>query len=182
MKIVAIGDSITYGFPYLPELSWINQAAERLQFDFVNSGLNGDTVEGMLCRFKRDVLCHKPTHVIMMGGTNDAFGGAPVFLVADAICEMCESARQNGIVPMIGVPIPCDDQREEELLQEYRQAMRSYAANQGILTLDFYAAMLDNRNMTIRRGLYCDGVHPNRRGYSVMADLAARDLAQLFAK
>lgn len=176
IKIVAIGDSITYGYPYEPALSWLNLAAERLNIDYKNQGINGNTTDGMLQRFDRNVLRYKPSHVIIMGGTNDAYSQAAAGQVIHNIREMAELAVQEGVIPVLGLPIPCNDVAEEKLLDQYRAEMRQYAREHHIEIIDFHKAMVDASGANIKAGLYCDDVHPNTTGYEVMAGVAARFL------
>lgn len=179
VKIVAIGDSVTYGFPYSPEQSWLYFTAKGLAIEQVNSGVNGDTTSGMLSRFASDVCRHKPSHVIIMGGTNDAYEGLEVSQVVGNIKKMVQLARDNQITSIIGLPIPCNDWSAEILLGECREAMQEYAVNNGLNYIDFYAAMVDEETAEIKSGLHCDGVHPNEAGYRVMADVAIRALQKL---
>jgi lysophospholipase L1-like esterase len=73
LKVVALGDSITQGYPFDMEASWVYILKMEKGLDIVNKGINGDTLEGMLERFERDVISLLPGMVIIMGGTNDAF-------------------------------------------------------------------------------------------------------------
>lgn len=180
IKIVAIGDSITYGFPYLPEQSWFFLASKEFAIEHVNSGINGDTTTGMLSRFDRDALGHKPSHVIIMGGTNDAYEGVEVSQVIDNIRVMVKLAVENGITPIIGLPIPCNDWYAETLLGEYREVIQQYAVNNSTVYIDFYSAMIDESNTEIKSGLHCDGVHPSEAGYKVMAGVAIEILRKMF--
>jgi len=178
IKIAAIGDSITYGFPYTPEQSWLNRAAERLNLSYVNSGINGDTTDGMAGRFSRDVLQYQPTHVIIMGGTNDAYLESEVDSVMDNIRYMSELALKNNIVPIIGIPIPCNDLGEELLLGQYRKEMQNYAASGGFDVIDFYVAMAGGKGTEFNAELYYDEAHPNEDGYSIMTDVAIEFLVK----
>lgn len=179
VKIVAIGDSITYGYPYVPAQSWFNRAAARLRIDYMNSGVNGDTTDGMVGRFSHDVLRHQPTHVIIMGGTNDAYLGSSVEYVMNNIRYMVELTQENSIIPIIGLPIACNDMAEELLLGQYRKKMRSYAMSSGFSIIDFHAALVNDSGTKIKAGLHCDGLHPNEEGYKVMADVAVDVLAKI---
>lgn len=179
VKIVAIGDSITYGFPYSPEQSWLYFVAKELAVELVNSGVNGDITSGMLSRFASDVCRYKPSHVIIMGGTNDAYEGMEVSQVVGNIKKMVQLARDNQITPLIGLPIPCNDWSAEILLGECREAMQEYAATNDLIYIDFYTAMVDEDTAEIKSGLHCDGVHPNEAGYRLMADVAISALREM---
>lgn len=178
LKIVAIGDSITYGFPYLPDYSWVQLAANKLGLHMINKGINGDTTGGMLERFAIDVLAHKPSHVLIMGGANDAFERIAVQEVAANISQMVNTAINQAIVPVIGLPTPCNFP-EEALLAKYRQSLCRYAETNDIAVLDFYSAMLHPSGQGMNSGLHIDGVHPNEAGYRVMATVAVEFLRKL---
>lgn len=179
IKIAAIGDSITYGYPYEPAVSWINLTAEALSIAYTNQGINGDTTDGMLQRFDHDVLRYKPSHVIIMGGTNDARFDITVDQVSNNIRKMVEAALQKGIIPIIGLPIPCNDLVQEKLLGQYRRKMRHYAEKNDVLFIDFHEVMVDDTGVNIKNGLHYDGVHPSKAGYEVMAGAVAKVLVQV---
>lgn len=162
----------------MPVQSWFNQAAEQLKVAYVNSGVNGDTTEGMVARFGSVVLRRQPTHVIIMGGTNDAYLGSDATKVTANLRYMAELAATRGIVPIIGLPIPCNDLVAELLLGQYRRAIRKYASAGGRAVLDFYTALADQAGK-IKVGFHCDGLHPNEAGYSAMAGVAVDGLRSI---
>lgn len=172
IEIVALGDSITYGFPYSPNLSWVYLVARELGIQITNEGINGDTTTGMLSRFIDDVLKYKPSYVTIVGGVNDAFAGFRVDKFADNIRMMTEMALSNSVIPVIGLPTPCNFQAEEALLGKYRKAIESYAVSANIDIIDFYSALVDVNTGKIKTGLDYDGIHPNEAGYKVLASMA----------
>ncbi|MCE5285063.1 MAG: GDSL-type esterase/lipase family protein [Pelosinus sp.] len=178
IRIVAMGDSITYGYPYTLEDSWLYLAAKELEIDCINKGINGDSTAGMVSRFECDVLKCKPSHVIIMGGTNDAYAAAAAKQVIDNIGDMAKSALYSGVIPVIGLPIPCNDSAEEKRLGQYREGMRRYAADNNIEVIDFHTIMVDDSGLQIKNGLHCDGIHPNTAGYKVMAGAAYKFFAK----
>jgi len=182
IKVVGIGDSITYGYPYESEVSWLNLAAGRLHIDYINQGINGDTTDGMAKRFDHDVLRYTPSHVIIMGGTNDAYARLTADQVIDNIRDMVELAVQKGIIPVLGLPIPCNDFAEEILLRQYRDKMRQCAGDHHIEVIDFHKAMVDDSGVKIKAGLYCDDIHPSTAGYEIMASVATQFLVQVILK
>jgi len=179
MKIfVAIGDSLTYGFPFTPRYSWVSLTARQTGSQIINQGVCGETTGDMLLRFEQDVAAPAPAYAIIMGGTNDAFMDISPEEVAENIEAMLNLSSTSGIVPLIGLPPPVDFTEEEALLEEYRQQMRALALTRNITVLDFYAAMV-NPTGGLRRGLHDDGVHPNEAGYRVMAEVAIAVLQNL---
>ncbi len=168
-SIVAIGDSITYGFPYSHRESWVLISAKRLGIPMLNQGQCGETTAEMRVRFKQDVLVENPTHVIIMGGTNDAFYNIPVELVCHNIYQMCELAVAAQVKPILGLPIPVNEVQIEEWLKKYRQWLRDFAAKMNYQVIDFYTAMVDSETGLIIRECHDDGVHPNITGYQKMA-------------
>lgn len=175
-KIVAIGDSITYGFPYSPTVSWVQLTSEARGIPIINKGINGNTTADMAARFERDVLRLMPSHVIIMGGTNDACAGMEAEAVAENICYMVNAAQQRGITPIIGLPIPCIYQQDEYMLGLYREDMREYAQTNGLSMIDFHAAFLRPGSRQPELTYYADGLHPNERGYQVMSFTVAEIL------
>lgn len=172
MKIAAIGDSITYGFPYSSSASWLDIAARHFGLEYLNRGVNGDTTSQMMRRFIRDVSHYHPTHVIVMGGTNDVFESVSTKEIMDNIVRILALARDDGMNPILGLPIPCSDLWAEKQLSEYRSELRTIALAQSIHVIDFYSAMAGEGGLGIKSCLYCDGVHPNEAGYEVMTAVA----------
>lgn len=171
LQVVAIGDSVTYGYPYTPRESWVQLASQRLGMTIVNRGEPGEITAEMLARFYPDVVSLNPSHVIILGGTNDAFSNIPASSLRNNIYKMTEQAKAAGIIPIIGLPIPVNDELSEVRLKSYRDWMREFAYGQGYQILDFYAALVDEVSGFIKVGYHDDGVHPNRKGYQAMSDI-----------
>ncbi|MCG8484577.1 MAG: GDSL-type esterase/lipase family protein [Clostridia bacterium] len=71
MKIVCIGDSLTSGYGVKKSEAWTSIVEEKYGIEMINKGISGDTTTGMLARFYKDVVEHKPMYVMLMGGIND---------------------------------------------------------------------------------------------------------------
>ena len=104
MKVVCLGDSLTYGYGVPRKDCWASLTAARTGHTLVNRGVNGDTTGGMLARFGRDVLEERPQRVLLMGGANDIiYGGsdAPARLNLMAMVRQAEAAGSRTFtVPM----------------------------------------------------------------------------------
>ncbi|MGD0153291.1 MAG: GDSL-type esterase/lipase family protein [Thermacetogeniaceae bacterium] len=177
-KIVCLGDSLTYGFPYGPQASWVTYAAKTGDFDLGNAGINGDIMEGMAARFDRDVLRKKPQAVIILGGTNDAFcEDITTPMTIFSLQQMIGYAADRHIVPVIGLPLPIDDTWADPKLERLCREYRQISAACGALLLDFRGSFIDPDTGKMKDELYLDGVHPNLLGYRVMGEVAASFLA-----
>ncbi|MDD3365087.1 MAG: GDSL-type esterase/lipase family protein, partial [Syntrophomonas sp.] len=53
IKVVCLGDSITWGFPHGTEYSWVRMLDDALSGEVINQGINGNTTSDMLDRFNR---------------------------------------------------------------------------------------------------------------------------------
>jgi len=167
-RLICIGDSITWGFPYGPDYSWVRISAEAVGQAMINRGINGDTAADLLARFNRDVVAHDPSHVFIMAGTNDAAIGLPLASYQDKILKMHASALGNGICPAVGLPIPSDEKFLEHTLEKYRLWLKDFASQNRIAAVDFAPAML-LQDGCINRECYLDDVHPSKIGYRKMA-------------
>ena len=174
-NIVALGDSITYGYPYTPKASWENILDKKMNIKIINKGINGDTLEGMLERFDQDVKSFTPKFMIVMGGTNDAFNDASVDSMKYNLKQIIERAINSGIIPIVGMTIPVDEPVIEQKLIKYRDFIKDFCKKNDILIIDFFSVMVDDRGR-IKQALDFDGVHPNREGYRVMGQEAQRTM------
>jgi lysophospholipase L1-like esterase len=168
LKIVCLGDSITWGFPFGPTVSWVSRLQESLGAEVINKGINGNTTSDMLRRFDRAVLSYKPTHVVIMGGANDILMAESYDRIITNIRLMAEKAQENGIKVIFGLPTAIDDRYLEELLARIRDWMRSYAEMNDIPVIPFNRAFYDENGRLRTELLLLDGAHPAAEGYQEM--------------
>lgn len=102
MKIVCIGDSLTYGYGVPRRDTWINILNQQGQLEYINKGVNGDTTFGILNRFYQDVLAENPQLVIIMGGANDFIQDCSLKSVIKNLRTMMDISCANGIIPILG--------------------------------------------------------------------------------
>lgn len=176
MKLVAIGDSITEGYPYSNQESWVEHLAQEVKCQVLNQGICGDFTSGMRERFQRDVLAYAPSHVIILGGANDAYEKIHLESVSANFKAMEESCRRNGIIPILGLPTPSLLAEEEQFLMEYRNWMKCYADEKDIMVVDFYSPFLDRIRAGQGAQLFVDEVHPSIEGYALMGEVAVKAL------
>jgi lysophospholipase L1-like esterase len=183
-RVVFMGDSITDG--------WGRQYGQFFPGKpYVNRGISGQTTPQMLIRFRPDVIALKPKVVVFLAGTNDIAGNTgPMTLdaIEDNLTSMAELATANNIKVVLSSVMPvCDyikpqtERRPPEKIIALNAWMKDYAARNGFVYLDYYSAMLDDKEM-FRKELTYDGLHPNDAGYEVMGPLAEKAIAAALAK
>lgn len=178
-RVVFMGDSITdawgrrYGkfFPGKP---------------YINRGISGQTTPQMLIRFRPDVIALKPKAVVILAGTNDISGNTgPTTLEAieDNLMSMVDLAKANGIRVVLASVMPVCDyiqpqtaRRPPEKIRALNTWIRQYADKNGLVYLDYYSALIDDKEM-FKRELTYDGLHPNDAGYDVIQPLAEKAIA-----
>jgi lysophospholipase L1-like esterase len=190
-RVVFVGDSITdswddprYGgfFPGQP---------------YVNRGISGQTTPQMLIRFRPDVIALNPKVIVVLAGTNDLAGNTgPTTLAAieDNLKSMVELARFNRIQVVLASVLPISDYEVRDakpIVQSVRRPpaqiralndwLKAYAAEQKLIYLDYFSAMVDDRGF-LKEELSDDGLHPNEKGYAVMAPLASAAIAKALKK
>ena len=191
-RVVFLGDSITdswddpkYGgfFPGKP---------------YVNRGISGQTTPQMLVRFRPDVLAHKPAAVVILAGTNDIAGNTgPTTLEAiqGNLASMAELARAHGLRVVLASVLPVSDydknregktvvrtaQRPPEQIRALNEWIKKYAGENKLVYLDYYAATVDDKGF-LKDELSDDGLHPNAKGYEVMAPLVEKAVAAALQK
>lgn len=169
-KIVALGDSLTIGFPFEQRYSWPGILEREKGLNIINMGINGDTVEGMLERFYDHVVKLSPDLVVITGGTNDVFNKVPLDLMKKNLLEMIKRAEANEITPVIGIIPPIDEPTLRLKLKGFVDFLRDLKHHYS--TIDFYSALVDEKEDRIKEEYDLDGVHPNKKGYEKMAEAA----------
>ncbi len=173
-----MGDSLTEGYNIDLTYRWTDLLQKDLGIEIINCGISGDTTVGMLARFQPMLLRHEPTHVIIMGGTNDLWHKLPDQFIISNIMAMIRQARYHNVMPIIGIPTPSYEdstQNENILLNEgaklatlidmFRKKLRKLAELDGFPIIDFGLKMSDL--------LFTDdGIHPNESGQEFMKESA----------
>jgi lysophospholipase L1-like esterase len=173
-RVVFMGDSITDIWrlnEYFPDR------------DFVNRGISGQITSEMLGRMKADVLDLHPEAVVILGGTNDLARGVSLTAIEDNFLMMADLATFDKIKVIFASVLPVTDahktenpayERTKDRPPVYISALNEWierlCAQRGYTYLNYYAAMVDSASR-MKDDLTDDGLHPNSKGYRIMAPL-----------
>ncbi len=174
-RVVFMGNSITEGWSTAnPDFFTDN--------NYVNRGIGGQTTPQMLLRFRQDVISLKPRVVVVLAGTNDVAGNTgPMTLeqIRDNILGMVELAESNGICPIVCSVLPAYDYpwrpglNPNIKIPKLNQLLKKMAKKKGVLYLDYFSAMADDRN-GLPSEYTTDEVHLTPKGYAVMEELVLK--------
>ena len=168
-SLLCLGDSLTEGYEVSTEDRWTNLLAQEIDAKIINAGISGDTTAGLLARCERLLIEHKPTHLLIIGGTNDLWFGLKDELIVSNLYAMAKQAKYHMVEPIIGIPTPCFNLNElnfnrenySECIRSFRNLLKRYCEFKDIKHVDLALGMRHKHMQT-------DGLHPNKRGHLLM--------------
>ncbi len=171
-RVVFLGDSITDGWA-------LNEYFTGR--DFVNRGISGQTTLQMLGRFQQDVVQTHARGVVILGGINDIARGISPGEVEDTLNMIGDLAKTHGIKPIFAslLPVRGTDPKQSAIVQVNRW-LQDYCRQDGFVYLDYFAALADSGG-GMPAELSDDGLHPNGKGYRVMAPVSLEAVNRAFS-
>jgi acyl-CoA thioesterase-1 len=111
-RILVVGDSLSAEYGLARGSGWVALLEKRLAddgiaADVVNASISGDTTSGGRSRLAALLKQHRPTHVILELGGNDALRGLPLSMTQANLSEMAHAAKAAGArVVVVGMQVP----------------------------------------------------------------------------
>jgi len=169
-KILAFGDSITYGYHVDKEQNYPSQLSQLLLADVINAGINGELTSQGLQRLPGLLKKHKPQILIICHGGNDIIRRKSLIKAKENIKKMIKLARaQNIHVVLVGVPML------EVLTLSTAQIYYEIADEMNVpLEGSALETILGDNNLKI------DQIHPNTEGYTLLANSLANLIANTY--
>jgi lysophospholipase L1-like esterase len=174
-RVIFLGDSITDGWRLTEYFSGR---------DFVNRGISGQITGEMLGRMTADVINLKPAAMLVLAGTNDIARGVPVSTIENNLTMIADLAAYHQIRPMFASILPVSDyhknvnpqsamtvRRPPATILTLNAWLKKFCAQRGYPYVDYFSSMVDSAGY-LQADLADDGLHPNAKGYRVMAPIA----------
>lgn len=184
-RVVFMGDSIT-------DFWRLNEYFTGREY--INRGISGQVTGEMLGRMKADVLDLRPKAVIILAGTNDLARGVSLAAIENNLSMMGDLCTAHGIKPVYSSILPVSDYHKTEnptyertkgrppvSIVELNNWMRDYCQAHNYVYVDYYNALKDT-NGVLGADESDDGLHPNAKGYRIMAPLAVKGLDQALSQ
>ena len=182
-RVVFMGDSITDGWKlaqYFPGKPYVNR------------GISGQTTPQMLTRMFEDVINLQPAAIIILAGTNDIAhntGPETLAMVEENFQAMAELAQLHHIKVILCALTPVSDYGPKKMTETRPPAdilklnawIKDYAARTHAVYADYFGALVDDKGM-LKDGFSRDGLHPNDKGYELMAPVASAAIQQALGR
>jgi acyl-CoA thioesterase I len=110
--ILVLGDSLSAEYGLKRGTGWValldkKLTDEKVKAKVINASISGDTTSGGRSRLPALLAQHKPTHVILELGGNDALRGLPLKMTEDNLGAMTDAAlKAKAKVLLLGMQLP----------------------------------------------------------------------------
>lgn len=110
--ILVVGDSLSAEYGLTRGSGWVallekRLGEERTKATVVNASISGDTTSGGKTRLPALLRQHRPSHVIIELGGNDALRGLPLGNTRANLAEMARASKATGAqVVIVGMQVP----------------------------------------------------------------------------
>lgn len=170
-SIIAFGDSLTAGYGATREEAYPSRLSTMIGAPVINAGVSGDTTDSALARLDESVLSQNPRVVIVGLGGNDYLRGVAIADTEANLRTIIRRIHDSGaMVILLGFRFP-------SLNVNYEEMYERVAEETGAL---FIPDLLDG--IMGNTALKSDSIHPNARGYQLMAERIAGPAGKLIAR
>ena len=157
-NIICFGDSITYGYGAEDDQNYPAFLAKITELPVINSGVDGESSTKALMRIETDVLNKDPLLVIIEFGGNDFLDKVPIETTISNIKKMIDAIYARGAM------VALVDISAGVVLGDYRKIFLKIAQEKKTI---FVPGLF--RGIITNPALKSDFLHPNEKGYYLMA-------------
>jgi acyl-CoA thioesterase-1 len=179
-----LGDSLSAEYGIKRGSGWVALLEQRLAQQnkparIINASISGETTSGGRSRLAALLKQHKPTHVIIELGANDALRGLPTQSTQDNLEWLTLSSQQAGAkVLLVGMLVPPNYGRD--YVQRFAATYRAVATQHNAGLVPFL--LKDVANAPNPELLFqSDRLHPNEQAHPIMLDNVWPELKKLLS-
>ncbi len=170
-RLLVVGDSLSAEYGLARGAGWVallekRLAEEKIAATVVNASISGDTTSGGRSRLAALLAQHKPTHVVIELGGNDALRGLPLDMTRQNLQAMAEAAKASGAkVMLVGMQVPPN--YGARYGQDFAALFASVAQAQGAALVPFLLAGVADGPQA-ERLFQPDRIHPLAEAHPTM--------------
>lgn len=180
--ILVVGDSLSAEYGLKRGTGWVallegRLAREKVPGRVVNASISGDTTSGGRARLPALLAQHKPSHVVIELGGNDALRGLPLSGTEDNLAQMVQAAQKAGAkVLLVGMQVPPNYGTDytRRFSAVFTQVAQKYKAALVPFLLQGVADVPDARSL-----FQSDGIHPRAEAQPRMLENVWPELRKL---
>lgn len=171
--ILVVGDSLSAEYGLRRGSGWVALLQQRLDqrkadAKVVNASISGETSSGGRSRLPALLKQHRPTHVILELGANDALRGLPLTMTRDNLEAMAKEARAAGArLVVVGMQVPPN--YGSRYTQDFAALFATVAKDNGATLVPFLLkGVADVPNSA--DAFQADGLHPKESAHPAILD------------
>lgn len=180
--LLVLGDSLSAEYGLKRGTGWVSLlearlAQEKFEVRVVNASISGETTSGGRSRLPALLAQHRPRHVVIELGGNDALRGLPLSMTRDNLAAMAQAARQaDARVLLVGMQLPPNYGRDygERFSDLFVQVAR---AQQAAVVPFFLKGFADKPDAA--RYFQPDRIHPTEEAQPLMLAAVWPELRKL---
>ncbi|MCP4107051.1 MAG: arylesterase [Desulfobacteraceae bacterium] len=158
-NIICFGDSLTYGTGASGGMDYPAQLSKMISKPIINAGVPGDTTDSALERLEKDVLSRYPRIVLITLGGNDLKNNVPKEIAFDNLTAIIKLIQSQGSLVIVGgIDVPL---RGRGFGDSYKKLCDETGS---LLIPNIFEGIMG------KQGLMSDYIHPNNKGYTIMAE------------
>jgi acyl-CoA thioesterase I len=171
--VLVVGDSLSAEYGLARGSGWVallerRLAEQKVNVGVVNASISGDTTSGGKSRLPELLARHRPTHVILELGGNDALRGLPLSLTQGNLSQMARAATAAGAkVVLVGMQVPPNYGRKYG--DDFAALFASVARAEGAALVPFLLKGVADGPQA-ETLFQADRIHPNAQAQATMLD------------
>jgi acyl-CoA thioesterase I len=180
--ILVVGDSLSAEYGLKRGSGWVTLLEQRLAREnlparVVNASISGDTTSGGRSRLPALLAQHKPTHVVIELGGNDALRGLSLAGTEENLAQMVQASQKAGArVLLVGMQVPPNYGTDytARFAGVFAKVAKQYKTGLVPFLLQGVADGADARAL-----FQADGIHPRAEAHPRMLDNVWPELRKL---
>lgn len=180
--VLIVGDSLSAEYGLARGAGWVallegRLAQQGIAAQIVNASISGETTSGGRTRLPALLKQHRPTHVVIELGGNDALRGFPVSATRDNLNAMTQASQAAGAkVLLVGMQVPPN--YGKRYADDFAAVFARVAQERKVALVPFLLKGVADRT-DARDWFQADGIHPQAKAHPVMLDNVWRGLKPL---
>ena len=172
-KVLILGDSLSAEYGLARGAGWValleaRLAKQGISAQVINASISGETTSGGRTRLPALLKQHRPTHVVIELGGNDALRGFPVRATQDNLNAMTQASQTAGAqVLLVGMQVPPNYGKRYS--DDFAAVFARVAQERQVALVPFLLKGVADRS-DAREWFQPDGIHPLAKAHPVMLD------------